>query len=162
MGQNLQQKFTSAQNEVRIAIMNFIINQQRPFNLHTDGFFALPELQQSGEVEFSQITDVLHSEDGMVVDKSGNVEFIYPVSALPTSHRVTLADGRSFTAMCAIDAIGSTFTFGQDVEINSVCGECGKPVWVSLRNGKLHQYSPQDLHVLTFRLEDIANWAGSC
>lgn len=162
MGKNLHEKFTPAQNEVRLAIMDFIINNQRPFDLHDDGPDALPDMQLSTDADFQEIVDALRSKDGIVVDETNQVNFIYPVSALPTQHKVTLADGRSFTAMCAIDAIGAAFTFRQDVEVNSACGECGKPVRVRLQDQKLKDYSPEDLHVLTFRLEDIVNWAGSC
>lgn len=161
MGQNIQEKFTAPQNEVRLAIMNFIVDQQRPFNVCTDGAAALP-LTLSQEGDFADIVRILQAKDGMVIDGAGNVNFVYPVSALPTPHRVSLADGRTFTAMCAIDALGAAFTFRQDVEVNSVCGECGKPVRVRLHEGTLQEFSPEDLHILTFRLEDIVNWAGSC
>lgn len=162
MGQNLQQKFTAPQNEVRLAIMNFIVDHQRPFHVRNDGFGALQHVSLSQAADFPAIVDALRAEDGMVLDPSGNVNFIYPVSALPTPHKVTLQDGRSFTAMCAIDAMGAAFTFQQDVEINSACAECGKPVRVRLHNGQLQDATPEGLHILTFRLEDIVNWAGSC
>ena len=98
----------------------------------------------------------------MVVDEENNVNFIYPVSALPTNHQVKLADGRSFTAMCAIDAIGAAFTFHQDTEIHSVCSVCGAPIHIVMQDGTPVEYSPKDLHALTFTLGEISNWAGSC
>ena len=59
------------------------------------------------EQEYEEIIQCLIDKDGMVVDEEAkNVNFIYPVSSLETNHRVTLADGREFTAMCAIDAMG--------------------------------------------------------
>lgn len=142
--------------------MNFMVDHQRPFNVSADGFTALQSLTLSQPEDFSGIVAELRARDGLVMDEAGNVNFIYPVSAQPTPHRVRLADGRSFTAMCAIDAIGAAFTFQQDVEVNSACGECGKPVRVRLRDGELQDSAPEDLHILTFRLEDIVNWAGSC
>ena len=99
----------------------------------------------------------------MVVDEEEkNVNFIYPVSSLETNHRVTLADGREFTAMCAIDAMGAAFTFHQDTEVHSVCAMCEEPVYVKIVDGKVADYAPKTLHALTFPLGELANWAGSC
>ena len=49
MEQNIQKKFNQVQNEVRLAIMDFIINEKRPFNLETDGFGALKNIRLSSE-----------------------------------------------------------------------------------------------------------------
>lgn len=162
MEQNIQRKFNQAQNEIRLAIMDFIIAEKRPFNLETDGFGALKDIRHSRPEDFQEITAALREKDGMVADEEGNVTFIYPVSALPTNHHVRLADGRSFTAMCAIDAIGATFTFHQDTEIDSVCSACGAPVHIVMRDGAPAEHTPPDVHALTFTLGEIANWAGSC
>ncbi|MGL6201167.1 MAG: organomercurial lyase [Lachnospiraceae bacterium] len=40
---------------------------------------------------------------------------IYPISAHQTIHQVILEDGRKLYAICAIDALGCTYTFGQDI-----------------------------------------------
>ena len=98
----------------------------------------------------------------MVVDDQGNVPFIYPVSALPTHHRVTLADGRTFSAMCAIDAMGATFTFGQDTVIHSKCSTCGEPVRLELRQGRIAQAAPADTHVLHMDLNQLTDWSAGC
>ena len=99
LGQNIQAKFNEKQNEVRIAIMNFIIDNKRPFHMKQDGYDALEGITLSGRHEFQDILDVLHSRDGFSADEEGNINFIYPVSALPTAHRVSLAGGREFWAM---------------------------------------------------------------
>ena len=136
--QNVHQKFTARQNELRLYIINFTIDNNRPYNLESD-------------------------RDGMVVDEEAkNVNFIYPVSSLETNHHVTLADGREFTAMCAIDAMGAAFTFHQDTEVHSVCAMCEEPVYVKIVDGKVADYAPKTLHALTFPLGELANWAGSC
>lgn len=98
----------------------------------------------------------------VVCNEAGAVTFAYPVSALPTQHRVTLADGRSFRAMCAIDAMGAAFTFHQDISVESWCTRCSETVHVSIRNGTLAECSPPDLHVLHVDLNHNANWSGSC
>ena len=162
MGQNIQEKFTDAQNELRLAIMNFIIDNGRPFNLKSDGFAALSGIRLSSGGEYSGIVALLQEKDGLVADEAGNVNFIYPASALPTHHRVTLADGREFTAMCAIDALGAAFTFGQDAKVNSKCSVCGAPVHVEIRSGVVAKCSPESLHALSFDLAGLSNWAASC
>ena len=75
MEQNIQKKFNQAQNEVRLAIMDFIINEKRPFNLETDGFGALKNIRLSSEKDFADITAELRAKDGMVVDEENNVNF---------------------------------------------------------------------------------------
>lgn len=37
------------------------------------------------------------------LNDNGEIEHLYPISCIETNHRVTLEDGRSFFAMCAID-----------------------------------------------------------
>lgn len=46
--------------------------------------------------ELKVLFDNLDNKSSIVVDENKNVNFIYPVSAIPTNHKVTLADGRSF------------------------------------------------------------------
>ncbi len=157
---NVHEKFTRRENEVRLFIMNEIVSSGEMFDLESEKPGVLQELGMS-EQEYREICETLIEKDGMVVDGS-KVQFIYPVSALETSHRVTLADGREFTAMCAIDAIGAAFTFHQDTEIHSVCAECGEPVHIRIKDGKIAEYTPKNVHALSFELGEFENWAGSC
>ena len=161
MEQNMHKKFNERQNAVRLSVMNFIVDEGRPFNLDTDKEVILNALSMS-EQEFMDCVSVLRAKDGMVVSDANDVNFIYPVSALPTNHRVTLADGRSFTAMCAIDAMGAAFTFHQDTEVHSVSAVSGEPVFVKIVNEEVVEYSPKTLHALTFPADKVSDWAGSC
>ena len=183
--QNVHQKFTARQNELRLYIINFTIDNKRPYNLESDKEVTFQVLQMDAQ-EYEEIIQCLIDKDGMVIDEEEkNVNFIYPVSSLETNHRVTLADGREFTAMCAIDAMGAAFTFHQDTEVSSVsavsgepvfvkiidgkvaevhsvCAMCEEPVYVKIVDGKVADYAPKTLHALTFPLGELANWAGSC
>lgn len=161
MEQNVHKKFTDRQNEVRLFIMGFIVDEQRPFNLDSDKECVLHALSMT-EQEYEEIVNVLLEKDGMVISDARDVNFIYPVSALATNHHVTLADGRSFTAMCAIDAMGAAFTFHQNTEVHSVSAVSGEPIFVKIVDGKVADYSPKTLHALTFPLGEMSNWAGSC
>lgn len=161
MGQNIHKKFTDRQNELRLYIIQFTVDNRRPYHLEDDKADALKSLDMTGE-EYEEIINCLIERDGMVVDEDKNVNFIYPVSALETNHQVTLEDGRQFAAMCAIDAMGAAFTFGQNTEVRSVCAICGEPVYVKIEDGKVVDYAPEKLHALTFPLGELSNWAGSC
>ena len=161
MDQNIHKKFTERQNELRLYIIQFIVDHQRPYHLDQDMTQTLKALGMD-QKEYEEIIECLLKKDGMVIDEERNVNFIYPVSALQTSHHVTLQDGREFTAMCAIDAIGAAFTFHQDTEIHSACASCNEPVHIRIVDGKVAEYSPKNLHALTFPLGELSNWTGSC
>lgn len=161
MDQNIHKKFTERQNELRLYIIQFIVDHQRPYHLDQDMTQTLKALGMD-QKEYEEIIECLLKKDGMVIDEERNVNSIYPVSALQTSHHVTLQDGREFTAMCAIDAIGAAFTFHQDTEIHSACASCNEPVHIRIVDGKVAEYSPKNLHALTFPLGELSNWAGSC
>jgi hypothetical protein len=92
---------------------------------------------------------------------NGDVDFIYPVSALSTCHKVELADGRGFTAMCAIDAIGAAFAFEQDVHVNSKCHTCHAPIELDVRDGEIVRDRPGEIHVLHVDLSKYDVWAGT-
>ena len=161
MDQNIHKKFTDMQNELRLYIIQFIVDHQRRYHLDQDMTQTLKALGMD-QKEYEEIIECLLKKDGMVIDEERNVNFIYPVSALQTSHHVTLQDGREFTAMCAIDAIGAAFTFHQDTEIHSACASCNEPVHIRIVAGQVAEYSPKNLHALTFPLGELSNWAGSC
>jgi hypothetical protein len=97
----------------------------------------------------------------VVQDEEGHLNFIYPVSALPTRHKVSLEDGRRFFAMCAIDAMGSAFSFEQNVAIESECSECGEQITVRIEEGKLAEVTPSGIRVLHVDLNRFDNWAAA-
>jgi hypothetical protein len=111
--------------------------------------------------EARSLTERLIEKRVAAQDEEGNVNFIYPVSALATRHKVSLGDGRRFFAMCAVDAMGTAFTFEQNVEIESECRECGKQISVRIENGRLAEVAPPDLRVLHVDLNKFENWAAA-
>ena len=149
-------KLTLEENLFRLRLMDYTINTGSPFNVNNA---APPELQDDNVKETAQR---LLDKNAIVMDGNGNINFIYPVSALPTHHQVYLQDGRQLNAMCAVDAMGTAFTFGQDVKIESKCSRCGELVYVQIRNGQIVEHSPEDVHVLHVDLSRTDNWAGSC
>lgn len=161
MTQNVHKKFTEKENELRLHIIQFTVTNERAFHLEKDKAGTLKALNLNDE-EYEKAAECLIKKDGMVIDENHQVNFIYPVSALETGHKVTLDDGRSFSAMCAIDAIGAAFTFHQNTEIHSACAKCGEPVYIKIQDGKVKEYAPEHLCALTFPLGELKNWAGSC
>ena len=104
----------------------------------------------------------LGSKGVIVQDEDGSVSVVYPVSALPTPHKVKLKDGRSFFAICAVDSLGSAFTFAQDIEVTSSCSCCQKPVSVTIENGQISTFDPDKIFVTHTDLAGEVNWAGTC
>ena len=135
----------------RMRIIGDILKRRSPCNIHAASCPAS-----------AQEVEELVARKAMVLDRSGNIDFIYPVSALPTLHRVTLADVRCFSAMCAIDALGSTFAFDQAVTIESKCSTCQTPVRLDLDTESLQRVDPGSVHVLHMDLRRMNNWAASC
>lgn len=160
MDENVHRKFTARQNELRLYIIDQVISEGA-YSIEEGKQKALLALSMRPE-EYDEIIAVLKFQDGLVADENGNVDFIYPVSALETKHHVKLADGREFTAMCAIDALGAAFTMHQDTVVDSECAVSGTPIHVEIKDGKVVDFSPRTLHALTFPLGELSNWSGSC
>ncbi len=158
---SIDSKFNKSQNRIRRYLMNYTIKNGQAFNLNNLSAIC-DDVKDMTEEEIKDAIGVLINKNGIVVDEDRNVNFIYPVSALPTNHKVKLADGSQFYAMCAIDAIGTHFTFKQDVDIESQCSHCGTEVKISIRDGKIVDYDPLDLHILHVDLNKTTNWSGSC
>lgn len=158
---SIDSRLEDSEKAVRRFIMNNIINEREPYNLDS----KLEEASLECELQMDRtrrIYESLVAKQVIVPDEDENVNFVYPVSALETNHRVSLKDGRSFTAMCAIDSIGSHFTFKQDVEINSICSNRGEKIHISLKDGEILDYSPRDLHILHVDLNKNDDWSGDC
>lgn len=70
-------------------------------------------------IDVAGILAELTAADLIVLDAEGNLRAAYPFSAIPTPHRVTIADGPTVHAMCAIDALGISAMLGRPVTITS-------------------------------------------
>ncbi len=157
---SIDSKLLDKEKKIRRYLMNYVIDNKEPFKIN-NSFIIIEDTRIPNE-ELNSILNGLIEKNIIVADEDGNINFIYPVSAIPTNHRVKLQDGREFTAMCAIDAIGAAFTFKQNVEIVSTCSNCGSDIKVIVKDGKLHSYEPSNLHILHVDLNKNANWSGSC
>ncbi len=76
----------------------------------------------------------LQARDVVVLDESGDaITGAYPFTERTTRHRVRLKAHR-LNAMCAIDALGIGAMYGEDVEIESTCHLCGRPIVIETRD----------------------------
>lgn len=150
---SIYSRLTPEERTVRDEIMRQIIASGSPV-----GSF---HIRHHGPDMHSKI-DVLAEKRVIVLNANGDIVCAYPVSALPTHHKVRLADGKEFFAMCAVDALGAAFAFAQDIAVDSRCSRCHAPVHVVIREGSLAEFSPPGLHVLHADLNKSDNWAMSC
>lgn len=152
---SIRSRLNAEESRVRDAILAEIIRLGKPCDVY--------QLQLEGIADPVRIVHQMIAERIVVPDgDTTNIAFAYPVSAMPTAHKVFLADGRSFHAMCALDAMGSSFTFQQDVRISSQCAECGEAIFMEIMDGQIADLQPHSVHILHADLRVSNNWAGSC
>jgi hypothetical protein len=78
----------------------------------------------------------LLAADVIRLTASGRIEVAYPFSALPTRHRVRLADGGEVYSMCAVDALGIAFMLDTDEVIESSDPVNGNPITIIVEGGE--------------------------
>lgn len=64
------------------------------------------------------------------------VRMANPFSAVPTPFTVT-ASGRAFWGNCIWDSLGIPACLGADATIACSCGDCGEPLTVEIRDGRV-------------------------
>lgn len=157
---NKYRQLSDVQQQIRLSIMDMIIENKCSVSLDK----VESELAESMNIDNRVVKEVLDFfiKDNIMVANDGHIDFIYPVSAHPTMHKVTLNDGRELNAMCAIDALGVSYTFNQDIKINSMCNVTGQEINIELKNNKIDKINNNKLRVLHINLEKYNNWAASC
>lgn len=161
MENNKYRSLDETQKNIRVSIMDMIIQKERPVSLDESTAFLEDKLKLKKEY-IEETLELFINKNIMVVDDQKCINFIYPVSAHPTMHRVKLADNREFNAMCAIDALGWRCTFNQDIYIKSRCYVTGNEINISIKNGKITSLNNPNLRVLHLNLDKHENWAANC
>jgi len=82
--------------------------------------------------DVSQVLGELADGDFVHLDHAGQITAAYPFSALPTRHRVRIADGAPVFAMCAVDALGISAMTGLPIVIESSDPITGEPIAVTV------------------------------
>ncbi|AHM57111.1 hypothetical protein EAL2_c18190 [Peptoclostridium acidaminophilum DSM 3953] len=158
---SMDSRLEADERKVRMHIINSIIDSAAPYNYSVITADVQKKLGMS-EVQVKTAIGRIIEKNAAVADEEENINFIYPVSGFPTNHQITLEDGRSFCAMCAVDGMGCAFTFKQNVKVHSKCSECGADIAVEIRDGQIVSLSPEAAHVLHVDLNGNQNWSGSC
>jgi len=153
--ESIASRLDERERDFRRKLMDVIIRRGTVINVNADTPAELAEWN------WRPMIAALSEKKAVVLGDNGDVNFAYPVSALGTRHEVTLADGRRFTAMCAVDAIGAAFTFEQDVQVHSRCHTCDRPVEVEVKDGEIDRYRPEEVHILHVDLSKYDVWAGT-
>ena len=76
-----------------------------------------------------------------LVKGTARILMAFPFSAIATPFRVT-ANGQSYFANCAWDAIAFQAMLARDIEIESFCHHCATPIRMELRDGHATRVDP--------------------
>jgi hypothetical protein len=79
----------------------------------------LAEQARAHDLDPEAASEILAREDLVHTDDDGAVLVAYPFSARPRGHRVTIDDGPTVEAMCAIDALGIAPMLNKPIEVGS-------------------------------------------
>lgn len=88
------------------------------------------------DTDLGEVLARLHAEDVIRLDDAGQIAAAYPFSATPTSHQVTLANGVTVSAMCAIDDLGIPAMLDTDAAITSIDPIKAAAVTVNISDGR--------------------------
>jgi Alkylmercury lyase len=79
----------------------------------------------------------LHEAHALVLEPDAeSIRMLNPFSVVETPHRVE-ADGRSWWANCAWDALGIPAALHADGRVESACPDCGQQLELEVRDGEL-------------------------
>jgi hypothetical protein len=98
----------------------------------------------------AEVLAELAAQDFLTLDDEGRIRAAYPFSAVPTAHRVTVADGTAVWSMCAIDALGIPVMLDKDTVITSTDPVTGEPVTVTA-TGARTRWQPEGAVVFVGR-----------
>ena len=72
----------------------------------------------------------------ILAPNDGNIWAANPFCAVPSGFRVS-AGGKTYWGICIWDALGIAAALGSDAVIDAPCGDCGEPMRLEVRGGKL-------------------------
>ncbi|MEE8168305.1 MAG: alkylmercury lyase family protein [Candidatus Hydrothermarchaeales archaeon] len=95
--------------------------------------------------DVSQSLETLNELD-IIYMKDDRILGAYPFSSEPTPYLVTFKgrEKRRAYALCAIDALGIPFMFGEDVDIESSCAHCSGKIKIKVEDGRIIECEPKE------------------
>jgi len=117
-----------------VEMLSYIINK-----LLSNGCIPqVEELSSKLEISLSEVLrqmESLKNKSYIYIDPdSKSIRAVYPLSAVPTKHRVIVGKHNVF-ANCAIDALGIPLMLNRSARILSVCAECGGKIGIEVKKG---------------------------
>ena len=148
---NHEENLNDIEKFFRLKVVEKIATEDRPISVN-----------EVNDIDMDMLIN-LHEKGAIVLDdEQENIVYSYPVSGPHTNHEIHLADGRVFHSMCAIDSLGSTFTFGQDLVIKSQCSTSGEPIVVEMKDGKIKSTNADDIYAIHVDLNAFEEWSANC
>ena len=72
----------------------------------------------------------------ILASNDGDIWAANPFCAVPSGFKVEAA-GKSYWGICIWDALGIAAALGVDAVVRAPCGDCGEPMTIEVRDGKL-------------------------
>ena len=72
----------------------------------------------------------------ILAPNDGDIWAANPFCAVPSGFRV-VAGGKTYWGICIWDSLGIAAALGKDAVISGQCGDCGDPMTLKVRNGRL-------------------------
>ncbi len=72
----------------------------------------------------------------ILASNDGDIWAANPFCAVPSGFQVEAA-GKSYWGICIWDALGIAAALGVDAVVRAPCGDCGEPMTIEVRDGKL-------------------------
>ena len=121
--------YAPAEDRLRTALLRLYTEEGRAPSLGT-----LATRAGLTEATVRPLLEGLRQRDLAVLDADGKrIVGAYPFTDRETGHRVRL-DGRSLSAMCAVDALGIGAMCDRDIAIDARCRHCGAPIRITTRD----------------------------
>lgn len=95
-------------------------------------------LHQPADVVHEALRHLAAGKVLMLAPNDGTIWAAAPFCAVPTAFRV-VAGGRRYWSICVWDALGIPAVLGIDARIEALCGDCGDPLVLEVRDGALHR-----------------------
>jgi len=154
---NIHSMLSKPEIILRSRMLDKLIDLNRPLDLREISLDA-----RDSNFDVASTLKTLTDKGLVASRKDGAITGVYPVSALPTPHKVQLKDGRALYSMCAIDALGMIYEFDQDVSISSSCKRCGKEISINSERAIVKRIDPPTTHAVHVDIEKYKNWAADC
>jgi hypothetical protein len=124
---------------------HFVATTQPPSIAETAGQFQISPDDAIAVYQDLHHRDALFLEPGTV-----DVRMAFPFSGVPTPFKVH-AQGKTYYANCAWDSLGIPAALHSDAVIETVCAWDGRPISLTVENGRVGHHSEVVHYLVPFR-----------